>query len=177
MRLSLVVLFLFVYICLNAQSAAIKYIEKFDVLALEVLRTYEIPASLVLGIALQESAAGTSKLCRTHFNHFGVKGKSPKTKSGHSSAYRKFASDEEAYLHFGEMISRKKYYAALKGDMDYMKWLKAMKAANYAASSLWITHVDAMIRRYNLIRFDIPFSNPFPVPLAPRPANLISIQE
>ena len=177
MRISLVILFLFACMLVHPQSAATKYIEKFDVLALEVLRTYDIPASLVLGIALQESAAGTSKLCRTHFNHFGVKGKSPKTKSGYTSAYRKFGSDEEAYLHFGEMISRKKYYSTLKGDMDYMKWLKAMKAANYAASSLWITHVDTMIRRYNLTRFDVPFSNPFPVPLAPRPANLISIQK
>jgi len=54
----------------------------------------------------------------------------------------------------------------LKGDMDYMKWLKAMKAAGYATSSLWITHVDSMIKRYGLTRFDAPF----PDPLVPHPA-------
>jgi hypothetical protein len=42
----------------------------------------------------------------------------------------------------------------LKGNMDYMKWLKAMKAAKYAASSQWIAHVDKMIKRYDLTAFD-----------------------
>jgi len=156
---------------LQAQSAAVIYVNKFDTLALEVLDYYQIPASLVLGIALQESAAGTSKLCRVNHNHFGVKGrvKSSKTKSGYTNAYRKFDTDEAAYLHFGEMVSKKKYYTTLKGDMDYMKWLKAMKAAKYATSPHWISHVDQMIKRYKLTRFDMPF----PAPLVPYPANTI----
>jgi Bax protein len=156
---------------LQAQNAAIDYINNFDSLALEVLNNYQIPASLVLGIALQESAAGTSKLCRVNHNHFGVKGrvKSSKTKSGYITTYRKFDTDEAAYLHFGEMVSRKKYYSTLKGDMDYMKWLKAMKAAKYATSSQWITHVDKMIKRYGLTRFD----GPFPGLLVPHPAATI----
>jgi flagellum-specific peptidoglycan hydrolase FlgJ len=148
---------------MQAQSDAIKYISKFDSLAVEVLNTYGIPASLVLGIALQESGAGTSKLCRVNKNHFGVKTsmKSPNTQSGYSSQYRKFESDEAAYLHFGEMIAKRKYYVKLKGNMDYMLWLKAMKAAKYATSPHWISHVDAMIKRYNLTRFDLPTAFPF----------------
>lgn len=142
---------------LRAQSAAETYIAKFDTLAIEVSSTYGIPASLVLGLALQESAAGTSKLCRVSHNHFGMKGrvKSSKTKSGYTTSYRKFDTDEDAYLHFGEMLSRRKYYTDLKNDMDYMKWLKAMKAARYASSSKWIHHVDHMIKRYDLTRYDI----------------------
>ena len=172
MRISLVLLFFFIYVFVQAQSAAFNYIDKFDSLAIEVLTKHEIPASLVLGIALHESASGTSKLCRINHNHFGVKGrlKSSKTKSGYTTSYRKFETDEDAYLHFGEMISQKKYYAGLKGDMDYLKWLKAMKAANYATSPHWISHVDKMIKRYGLKRFDTPFSNPFPDPLVPHPA-------
>ena len=158
----LTILFLFFSsIYLQAQSAAEVYIDKYDSLALEVFRAYGIPASVVLGIALQESAAGTSKLCRVNHNHFGIKGrvKSSKTKSGYITAYRKFDSDEAAYLYFGEMISKKKYYPALKGNMDHMKWLKAMKAARYAASSQWITHVDKMIKRYDLTCYDLPAPN------------------
>ena len=156
---------------LQAQSAAEAYIRKFDTLALEVLNNYQIPASLVLGIALQESGAGTSKLCRLNHTHFGVKGrvKSSKTKSGYTTAYRKFDTDEAAYLHFGEMVSKKKYYSTLKGDMDYMKWLKAMKAAKYATSPQWINHVDKMIKRYKLTRFDMPI----PALLLPYPASTI----
>jgi len=132
-RFLIVVFLLFSSFCLRAQSSAEVYIDKYDSLAIEVLNTYGIPASLVLGIALQESAAGTSKLCRLNHNHFGVKGrvKSSKTKSGYTTSYSKFESDEDAYLHFGEMVSKKKYYPALKDNMNYMKWLKAMKAAKY----------------------------------------------
>jgi flagellum-specific peptidoglycan hydrolase FlgJ len=46
----------------------------------------------------------------------------------------------------------------LKGNMDYMKWLKAMKAARYATSSKWISQVDKMIKRYDLTRFDLTMS-------------------
>jgi flagellum-specific peptidoglycan hydrolase FlgJ len=136
---------LFSIVC-SAQNTAQKYISRFDSLAVEVMHQYGIPASIVLGIALQESGAGTSKLCRLRHNHFGIKGK---------STYRSFESDEAAYQFFGEMLSRKKYYNKLKNNMDYMQWLKAMKAGGYAASPSWITHVANMIKRHNLTAFDI----------------------
>jgi len=166
MRFSFLFFLFFSVSQIQAQNAARAYIDKFDTLAIEVLNNYGIPASVVLGIALQESAAGTSKLCRVNHNHFGVKGrvKSAKSKSGYTNAYRKFDSDEDAYLFFGEMISRKKYYTALKGNMDYLKWLKAMKAAKYATAPTWIEHVEKMIKRYDLTRFDKTDS----IPVIPR---------
>lgn len=162
MRFFYILFMLFSSFCLQAQKAAEVYISKFDSLAIEVLNTYDIPASLMLGVALHESGAGTSKLCNVNHNHFGVKGtvKSSKTKSGYVLTYRKFETDEDAYLHFGEMISRKKYYTTLKGNMDYMIWLKAMKSAKYATSSSWLSNVDLMIKRYDLTQFDTPFSDP-----------------
>lgn len=154
--LLLIFLFLTTY-CIKAQQNASLYIDKFDSLAVEVKNTYGIPASVVLGIALHESGAGTSKLCRVNHNHFGVKGrvKSPKTKSGYKIGYRTFDTDEAAYLHFGEMISRKKYYTELKNSMDYMTWLKAMKRAKYATSSHWIPRVANIIKKYNLTQLDL----------------------
>jgi|GEM_PF-146441 len=154
------VLFLLLYsFSIQAQSAAEAYIARFDSLAIEVSNKYKIPASLLLGLAMHESGVGTSKLCKVNHNHFGMKGrvKSSKTKSGYTYAYRKFDSDEDAYWNFGEVLSKKKYYSKLKGNTDYMKWLKAMKAANYAASSHWISRVDNMIKRYNLTCFDSQF--------------------
>ena len=74
-------LFFSVLFSLRAQSAAEVYINKYDTLAIEVLNNYQIPASLILGIALQESAAGTSKLCRINHNHFGVKGRVKSSKT------------------------------------------------------------------------------------------------
>ena len=83
MRFFFIVIFFIATFSLRAQSAAEVYIARYDSLALEVLNKYGIPASIILGIALVESAAGTSKLCRVNHNHFGVKGrvKSKKTKS------------------------------------------------------------------------------------------------
>jgi len=176
MRITLILLFLLTSCFIQAQSVAEKYIQKFDSLAIEVLLKYDIPASLVLGIALQESAAGTSKLCRVNKNHFGVKSrvKSSKTKSGYMSKYRTFDTDEDAYLHFGEMLSKRKYYPKLKENMDYMLWLKAMKAAKYATSQHWISHVDAMIKRYNLTRFDTQLPFPFLPPPALSAVQIIN---
>ncbi|MEI8047004.1 MAG: glucosaminidase domain-containing protein [Bacteroidota bacterium] len=156
MRILLIFLLFVFSASLKAQGDAARYIAKFDTLALEVFNSYGIPASLVLGIALQESAAGTSKLCKVKHNHFGTKSrvKSSKAKSGYITAYQTFDTDEAAYLQFGESVSRKKYYTALKGNSDYLVWLKAMKKAKYASSSLWVSHVDSMIKRYNLTRFD-----------------------
>jgi len=160
------ILFLLLYsICLHAQSAAEVYIARYDSLAIEVLNNYGIPASIILGIALVESAAGTSKLCRINHNHFGVKGrvKSGKTKSGYSTTYRSFDTDEDSYLFIGELISRRKYYPALMGSMNYMSWLKAIKASGYARSPSWIGHIDQFIKRYHLVRFD----NMAPFPFLP----------
>ncbi|MFZ4546504.1 MAG: glucosaminidase domain-containing protein [Bacteroidales bacterium] len=166
MRVFILIFLLLSTLGVESQSVAEAYIAKFDSLAVEVLNVYGIPASLVLGLAMQESAAGTSKLCKTKHNHFGLKGrvKSSKTKSGYITTYRKFETDEECYLFFGEMISKRKYYSDLKCNMNYMKWLKAMKAARYATSSSWISHVDKMIKRYDLTRFDaLPDAMPIPV--------------
>jgi len=166
MRVFILIFLLLSTLGIEAQSVAEAYITKFDSLAVEVLNVYGIPASLVLGLAMQESAAGTSKLCKSKHNHFGLKSrvKSSKTKSGYTTSFLKFESDEECYLYFGEMISKRKYYITLKGNMNYMKWLKAMKANGYASSSHWISHVDKMIKRYNLTRFDaLPDALPMPV--------------
>ena len=158
MRILFISFLFFIPNILFAQSVAQKYIDTYSPLALEVLEKYQIPPSLVLGIALHESASGTSKLCRTKHNHFGVKGrvKSSKSKSGYITAYRTFETDEASYLHIGEMISKRKYYQGLKGNMDYMKWLKAMKASGYARSSSWISIIDKTIKRYDLTRLDKP---------------------
>jgi len=174
MRVSLIIILFFTSLLLHAQTAANIYIEKYDSLAIEIFKKYDIPASLVLGVAMHESGAGTSKLCRVNHNHFGVKTR-VKTQSGYVTKYRTFESDEAAYQHFGEMISKKKYYLTLKGNMDYMKWLKAMKSARYATSSTWISQVDHMIKRYTLTRFDSV--DLFPLLPAPATADSVIIRE
>jgi len=140
----------------KSQSAAEIYIQKYDSLAIGLMNEFGIPASLILGIALQESAAGTSKLCLNKHNHFGTKTRvrSSKTKSGYATVYRRFDSDTASYRFFAEMLASRKYYQNLRCNMDYTKWLKALKTARYATSKYWIPRVAALITHHELTRYD-----------------------
>ena len=65
---------------LQAQTQAEAYIKKYDSIAVNIMNTYGIPASIVLGIGLHESGAGTSKICKNYHNHCGVKGRNNNSK-------------------------------------------------------------------------------------------------
>lgn len=143
----------------SAQKQTDAYIAKYDSLAINIMNTYGIPASIVLGIGIHESGSGTSKLCKNYHNHFGVKGRNINSKGKKVSSYRKFESDLAAYQHFAEMISQKKYYEKLKGSTDVKKWLHAIKAGGYASSPTWIVQVEIIIKKHDLTRFDQPVIN------------------
>jgi len=157
MRIFLFAVIFFVSSGLFAQDRNNAYIEKFNSLAVKIMCETGIPASVILGIALHESAAGTSKLCTKNHNHFGIKRKvrSKKSRSGYRTTYGKFESDLAAYEQFASLISSKRFYNNLKGEMEYFKWLKAIKASGYASSPKWLLQVDHIIKKYNLTRFDI----------------------
>lgn len=129
-----------------------------------------IPASIMLGVSMVESAMGKSKNCRLLNNYFGVKGKNTlhKGKSGHRSAYKQYASATASFKDFVRIVGTKKYYATLRGSMDYKKWLVHMNKHGYAeAKGKWISDVSLMIRKYHLAELDkenfVPDDDSFPV--------------
>jgi flagellum-specific peptidoglycan hydrolase FlgJ len=156
MRTILLILFTFCAFYAFAQRDVGVYLQQFDSLAVDMMLKHGIPASLVLGIAIHESAAGTSKLCAEKCNHFGLKGKKPsnKTKSGYAYRYIDFVSDEASFAHFANLVTSKKFYAALKGEADPLKWLKALKRTGYAPSSKWVSRTNFIIKKYNLTEYD-----------------------
>src|SRR5882757_1210355 len=69
------------------KNTANSYIKEYSPLAMQLMQETGIPASIILGISMIESAMGTSKNCRLLKNYFGVKGKnrlSEKDKKQHS---------------------------------------------------------------------------------------------
>lgn len=142
-----------------AQPQALAYIKKYDSLAIQIMKEHGIPASVVLGIGLHESGAGTSKMCRNDHNHFGVKGRHRNAKGRLVYGYSHFESDEAAYAHFARMVTSKKYYNHLKGNMDPEAWLSAMAKSGYAASPSWKQKTLAIIRKYKLREYDNEASN------------------
>lgn len=135
----------------NAQKGQ-DYVERFRPSAVLLMERSGIPASIILGISMVESAMGTSKIARHLNNYFGVKGKN---KAHFKSAYKQYESPEHSFKDFVRIVCSKKYYPALKGNKDYGKWLKAMNRHGYAeAKGKWIHDVSLMIKRYNLDEID-----------------------
>src|SRR3546814_460324 len=63
-----------------AQKVSVQaYIEAHQKTAIHYMEEYGIPASIILGIAIHESASGNSKLARYLNNHFGIKGENTST--------------------------------------------------------------------------------------------------
>lgn len=161
LRLILVFLLLIITFLAVAQRDVDAYIRKYDSLAVSIMLEHQFPASLLLGIAIHESGAGTSRLSREQCNHFGIKGKVPssRTKSGYIFRHIDFETDEASFFHFKELITNKKFYKDLKGNPDPLKWLKALKRSGYATSAKWVTRVSNIIRKYNLAEFDKPLAD------------------
>lgn len=129
-----------------------EYVERFRPAAVLLMERSGIPASIILGISMVESAMGSSKIARQLNNYFGVKGKNH---ASFKSAYKQYPTPEHSFKDFVRIVKSKKYYPDLKGEKDYRKWLKAMNRHGYAeAKGKWILDVTQMIRRYHLDDID-----------------------
>lgn len=152
---------MFIWIGLLFTAAAsqaqttLHYINKNVAYAQTLMRENGIPASVILAVAIHESAAGTSKIARNLNNHFGVKGKNSSTKI--KSAYKGYDSVQDSYDHFVGFIQRKSAYNHLfdkYDEDDYMGWVKGIQRGGYAQSSLWPSKVIALIKKYELFKYD-----------------------
>ena len=156
-------LFLFLFIVALSHSVYAyytpkQYIDKFSPIAMMLMHQYDIPASVILGVAFLESGFGNSKNAVLLRNHFGLVGKNNLRKEGVSyrSVYKGFENDTLSYLYFCKTISSKKYYLKLKGKIDYKIWLSKIHKNNYAKSKhLWIKRITLVIKKYHLFRFDV----------------------
>ena len=155
----LILLLIFSTTALNAssQKTVKQYIKKYESLAVDKMKQYSIPASVILGVSIVESAAGQSVLAKYLNNYFGIKGSNTDAgkKLGYKSGYKEYASDEASYEHFCQVLRKKRFYEGLKGNKDYKEWLKKMNQANYAeAKGKWVNKIMATIDKYKLYEFD-----------------------
>ena len=141
----------------QAQKVVKRFIKKYEHIAVENMQKHSIPASIILGVSIVESAAGESAIAKALRNFFGVKGKnvSSEAKLGYKSAYREYASAEASFEHFCQMLKNKKFYVKLKSSADYKQWLKMMNAASYAeAKDKWVADITRTINKYELYKLD-----------------------
>lgn len=123
--------------------------------AQELMHDHKIPASVILAVAIHESAAGNSKVAQHLNNHFGVKG--PNNNTEIHSSYRDYESDEESYNHFVEIMETRAPFNNLfeKHDQyDYKGWAKGIQRSGYAQSRTWASQVINLVKKYELYRYD-----------------------
>lgn len=131
------------------------YISEHLEVAQELMRDHKIPASIILAVAIHESAAGNSRIAQHLNNHFGVKG--PNNNTEIRSSYRDYESDEESYNHFVEIMETRTPFNSLfeKYDQyDYKGWAQGIQRAGYASSRTWASQVIAMVKKYELYQYD-----------------------
>lgn len=140
----------------NAQSQTIQdYVEEHTTHAQELMKAYEVPASVILAVAIHESAAGKSKIARHLNNHFGIKGSNSNTEI--NSSYKDYDNAEESYNNFVEVLQNRSSFSKLfdKCDQyDYEGWARGIQRGGYAASRTWANQVIAIIDKYELYQYD-----------------------
>ena len=135
------------------QKAITNYINRFLPMAKDLSAEYGIPVAVILGVSTLESGSGTSKNCRQLNNYFGVTGRNSLRKR--HSAYKQYATPEDSFRDFCNIVSRKKFYPKLKDSKNYSKWLAAMNRASYAgAKNIWISRITNIIIKHHLAQYD-----------------------
>jgi len=141
---------------LAQKSTPQAYIEQNKAVAVHYMEEYGCPASVILGIAIHESAYGTSRIARYLNNHFGIKGSNNSKEI--RSAYKGYDSISASYADFVELLKRREVTQALFEQCqphEYEKWLHGIAQSGYAHSASWASKVLGIIRKYNLDELDI----------------------
>lgn len=149
------------------------YIEQFKDNAISIMHETGIPASIILGIAMHESANGNSNIAQNLNNQFGFKGGSPtvyyKNKKKVTSAYKKYDSILDSFEDFASNIIHRQDVGRISDKLtqyDYEKWVKGIQRSGYASSRKWASQVLAIIRRYDLDDLDQTPQKPATAPTA-----------
>ncbi len=141
---------------LYAQDYTTKsYIEKHSPAAQTLMRETGVPASVILAVAIHESAYGNSRIARYLNNHFGIKGKNNSKKI--RSAYKGYGSVLDSYRDFVGLLQRRKSTQPLfdkHNSEDYKGWIKGIARSGYSETGDWSRKVISTIDTYDLEKYD-----------------------
>jgi hypothetical protein len=138
----------------RAQSTQ-EYIADHIEYAQSLMRLHKIPASLIIAIAIHESASGNSKIARYMNNHFGIKG--PNSNTEIRSSYRDYETIEASYDHFIDFLQSRSSFQPLFDRLDqydYRAWARGIQRGGYAHSRSWASQVIGLIKKHELFQYD-----------------------
>ncbi|MGZ9676625.1 glucosaminidase domain-containing protein [Flavobacterium sp. GNP001] len=141
----------------------VMYVAKFKDIAMNNMKSYGIPASIILAQGILESGAGKGDLAFNANNHFGIKchvgwtGDSVKHDDDASQeCFRKYESPSESFRDHALFLTTRSRYAKLfqlpKG--DYKAWAHGLRVAGYATDPKYPDKLISYIDRYQLHQYD-----------------------
>ena len=143
-----------------------EYIERYKEAAMEQMRRYGIPASVILAQGILESANGQSQLARNENNHFGIKATPSWLAAGGAygvytddkpnEKFCKYATVADSYEHHSQFLKNNQRYAGcfLLAADDYRGWCMGLDKAGYATSGTYGKNLISTIERLGLQDID-----------------------
>ena len=139
------------------------YVYQYKDIAMNNMKTYGIPASIILAQGILESGAGKGDLALSGNNHFGIKchvGWTGETVNhdddSEQECFRKYKQPSESYKDHALFLTTRARYLSLfslpKG--DYSAWAKGLRIAGYATDPKYPQKLITYIERYNLHQYD-----------------------
>ena len=139
------------------------YVSQYKNIAMDNMKFYGIPASIVLAQGILESGAGRGDLAVTANNHFGIKchegwtGESVKhDDDADQECFRKYNNPSESFKDHALFLTGRSRYSKLFGFSkgDYKAWARGLRAAGYATDPKYPDKLIAYIERYHLDQYD-----------------------
>lgn len=140
-----------------------QYIARYKDIAMNNMKQYGIPASIVLAQGILESGSGQGELALESNNHFGIKCYKDWTgettfhdDDAKQECFRKYKNPEASYQDHADILSKRSRYASLfqLKKEDYKGWAKGLKAAGYATDPKYPDKLISYIERYHLDQLD-----------------------
>ncbi|HEX4887902.1 MAG TPA: glucosaminidase domain-containing protein [Luteibaculaceae bacterium] len=142
-----------------------EYIDLWKKVAVENMRQYHIPASIILAQGILESSCGNSDLATQANNHFGIKchdwtgDKYYYDDDAKQECFRKYRQAHESYADHALFLTNRPRYASLfqLDPQDYKAWAHGLKKAGYATNPAYAELLIKIIDDSKLHRFDSGF--------------------
>lgn len=139
------------------------YVLQYKDIAMSNMKTYGIPASIILAQGILESGAGRGRLAEDANNHFGIKCHADWTgdsvnhdDDSSQECFRKYNKSSESFKdHALFLTSRGRYASLFELDKDdYKAWAKGLRKAGYATDPKYPDKLISYIERYDLGQYD-----------------------
>ncbi|WP_172826921.1 glycoside hydrolase family 73 protein [Flammeovirga sp. SJP92] len=140
-----------------------EYVVSYGYLAVQTMKEFKIPASVILAQAMLETSFGNSTLSQKSNNHFGIKcgddwqgQRVQHSDDEHQECFRAYPSVKDSFWDYGQFITSRPWYLHLFkiNTNNYRSWAVGLHEAGYATDPQYSQKIIDLIERYQLYQLD-----------------------